>query len=52
MFTNAHVEEVYDSEHVCTTTKLLRVILNAKYENADLYKAMEKSVSIFNDETT
>ena len=41
LFTNAYIEEVYESEHVRTATKLLRVILNAKYENADLYKVME-----------
>ena len=31
-FTNVYVKEVYDSEHVCTATKWLRVILYAKYE--------------------
>ena len=31
LFTNAYVEEVYESEHVCTATKQLRVILDAKY---------------------
>ena len=29
-FTNAYVEEVYESEHVCTATKILHVILDAK----------------------
>ena len=27
--------------HVCTSTKLLRLILNSKYEEADLHKVME-----------
>ena len=30
-FTNDYVEEVYESEHVHTTTKRLRVILDAKH---------------------
>ena len=30
-FTNAYSKEVYESEHVITATKLLRVILDAKY---------------------
>ena len=41
LFTNDYVEEVYESEHVHTATKLLRVILDAKYENVDLIKVME-----------
>ena len=40
-FTNDYVEEVYESEHVHTTTKLLRVIFHAKYEKSDLHKVME-----------
>ena len=31
LFTNAHAEELYYLEHVCTATKTLRVILYAKY---------------------
>ena len=34
-------EEVYESEHVHTATKQLRVILYAKYEKSDLNKVME-----------
>ena len=30
-FTNAYTEEVYELEHVCTDTKRLYVILDAKY---------------------
>ena len=41
LFTNDYVEEVYESEYVRTATKLLRVILDAKYEKSDLHKAME-----------
>ena len=41
MFTNAYVEEVYDSEHVHTSTKRLRVILDSIYEKVDLDKVME-----------
>ena len=40
-FTNAYDELVYCSEHVRTATKLLRVILYAKYEDSYLYKFME-----------
>ena len=40
-FTDAYVEEVYDLKHVCTDTTLLRVILDTKYEKADLHKVME-----------
>ena len=28
-FNNAYVEELYESEHVCTATKQLRVMLDA-----------------------
>ena len=31
-FTDAYVEKVYESEHVCNSTKRLRVILDARYE--------------------
>ena len=41
MFTDAYVEEIYESEHVRTSTELLRVILDAKYERAYLHKVME-----------
>ena len=40
-FMNAYAEEVYKSEHFRTSTKQLRVILDAKYEKADLNKGME-----------
>ena len=41
MFINAYVEELCESEHVCSDNKRLRVILYAKYENSDLHKVME-----------
>ena len=41
MFTNSYVKEVYELEHVHTSTKQLNVILDAKYEKADLHKVME-----------
>ena len=41
MFTDAYVKEVYESDHVCTATKRLRLILDVKYKKADLYKVME-----------
>ena len=41
MFTNDYVEEVYDSEHVRTATKLLHVIFYAKLEKAYLHQVME-----------
>ena len=40
-FTHAYVKEVYDSEHVRTDTKWLRVILDTKYEKSYLHKVME-----------
>ena len=41
LFTDAYVKEVYELEHVRTATKRLRIILDAKYEKADLHKVME-----------
>ena len=40
-FTDIYVEEAHESEHVLTSTKKLRVILDAKYEKADLHKVIE-----------
>ena len=40
-FTNAYVEEVYDSDQLRTAKKRLRIILDAKYEKSDLHKVME-----------
>ena len=40
-FTDAYVEELYYSEHLHTATKLLSLILDAKYEKADLHKVTE-----------
>ena len=40
-FTNTYIKEAYDSEHARTDTKLLGVILYAKYEREDLHKVME-----------
>ena len=40
-FTYSYVEEVYESEHVRTTTKTLRVTLDAKYKEADLHNVVE-----------
>ena len=39
-FNKAYVEEVYESEHVRTAIKRLRVILYAKYEKSNLHKIM------------
>ena len=41
LFTNSYVKEVYELEHFHTSTKLLHVIVYAKYEKADLHKVME-----------
>ena len=41
LFKNAYVEELYGSEHVSTSTKILCVILYAKYEKSYLHKVME-----------
>ena len=39
---NACVQELFESERVCTSTKLLRNILDDTYENSDLNKPMKK----------
>ena len=41
LFADPYSKEVYESEHVSTAAKLLRVFLDAKYERADLHKVME-----------
>ena len=38
---NSYAEEVYELEHVHTTTKVVLAILDSKYEKADLHKVME-----------
>ena len=38
---NTYVEEVFESEHVCTYTKRLYIILDSKYTNPDLHKVMK-----------
>ena len=40
-FTDTYVEEVYQSEHVRTAPKQLRLILDIKYKKADLYMVMK-----------
>ena len=40
-FNNAYVRELYESEHVRTATKRLRVIFDSKYANAYLHNVME-----------
>ena len=40
-FIIAYVEEVYESDHVHTAKKQLRLILDAKYEKSSLHKVME-----------
>ena len=40
-FTDAYVEEVYESEHAHTATKWLCLILYSKYEKTYLHKVME-----------
>ena len=40
-FTNAYIQKLYESEHVRTATKRLRIILDAKYEEGGLHKVME-----------
>ena len=32
LFTNAYTEDIHESENVCTPSKRLHVILDAKYE--------------------
>ena len=38
---NDYVKEVYASERVCTEKMLSRVILDTKYDQADLHEVME-----------
>ena len=40
-FTDAYVEEVDESEHVCTATKKICLILDDKYKKSDSHKVME-----------
>ena len=40
-FTDDYVKEVYNSEHIRNATKILHVIIYAKYEKAYLNKVME-----------
>ena len=40
-FTDAYINKLYDSEQVCSATKLSRVILDAKYKESNLHKVME-----------
>ena len=40
-FMNSYVYELYESEQLGTSTKLLSTILDAKYENIDLNKFMK-----------
>ena len=40
-FADDHTKAVYESEHVRTATKRLRVILDARMEKSDLHKVME-----------
>ena len=40
-FTDAYSEEVYYSEHERNDTKILNIILDVKYEKADLHKVMK-----------
>ena len=41
MFRNAYVEEIHGLEQVRAYTKQLRVMLDSKYETADLNKVMK-----------
>ena len=45
-FTDAYVKELYESEHALTDTKLLHIILDAKYKKSDLHKVMETQCQI------
>ena len=38
---NSYAEEINESEQVCISTKLLRLILDAKYEKVDLNRVMK-----------
>ena len=40
-FTDDYFKELYKSEHIRTSTKRLRLILDSKYEKSDLHKVME-----------
>ena len=40
-FTIDYAEEVYESEHLCTAIKRFHLILDTKYERADLHEVME-----------
>ena len=39
---DAYVEEVFKLENICSSTKILRKILDVKYEKANLNKVMNE----------
>ena len=41
LFMNSYAEEIFESEKVHTSNKLLCVILDAEYENSDLKNVMK-----------
>ena len=48
---NFYTEEIYKLEQVCTSTKLSRVVLDAKKENSYLSK-FQKQILAFNINAT
>ena len=40
-FMNSYAEGIHELEQICTSTKRLRIVLDAKYEKADLNKDMK-----------
>ena len=40
-FMNSYAEGIHELEQICTSTKGLRIVLDAKYEKADLNKDMK-----------
>ena len=49
-FTSAYVEEVFELEHVRTSTKISHIILDAKYKKEDLNKAMKNKFQHLTEE--
>ena len=46
LFLNAYAEEIHESEQVHTYTKVISVVLDTKYEKADINKAMKINAKI------
>ena len=42
-FMNAYIKECFESENICSSTKILQKILDKKYKKADFKKVMKNN---------